>query len=137
MTSHQRVLNIFLQKKLSDLLINGIKALLTDQTKRIMAELPSNHPYFHNHSFRNSHFTIASSITSLGNDCHKLSTKHQALLRFSLTEYEAIKNTLDISDRKFYEQYHKLLNHLIYKNTQMVKELDEYLKDHLAIYSLA
>ena len=101
-----------------------------------MTELPPNHPYLHNHSSRNSHFPKASFIASLRDDYHKFSIEHQNSLRSSLTEYKTIKNTLNLSDRKSYKQHHKLLNHLIRENTQMAKELDETLKDHLAPYSL-
>ena len=78
-----------------------MRARLTDENRKIMTEQPPKHPYFHNHYPRTSHFVIGSSITALRNDYHKLSTEHQALLQSSLAEYEAIKNTLDISDRKF------------------------------------
>ena len=101
-----------------------------------MAELPRNPPYFHSHSPRNSHFSKASFIATLRDVYYKLSLEHQALLLSSLAEYKAIKNTLDISYRKSYKQYHKLLNHLIRQNTQMANELDNSLKDHLTPYSL-
>jgi len=100
-----------------------------------MAELPPNHPYFHNHAPRNSHFSKASFIASLRDDYYKLSIKHQNLLCSSLAEYKAIKNTLNLFDRKSYKQHHNILNHLILESIQMAKELDESLKDHLSPYS--
>jgi len=100
-----------------------------------MEELPPNHPYFHSHSPRNSHFPKASFIATLRDDYYKVSLEHQALLCSSLAEYKAIKNILNISNRKSYKQYNKLLNHLIRENIQTTNELDESLKDHLAPYS--
>ena len=100
-----------------------------------MVEILPNHPYFHKHSPRNSHFPKVSFIASLRDDYYNLSIKHQNLLRLSLLEYNAIKNTLNLFDRKSYKQYHNLLNHLIHENTLTAKELNETLKDYLSLYS--
>ena len=74
-----------------------------------MADIP-NYPYAQHHSLKNSHFSKASFITSLRDDYYKLQIKHQNLLQSSLTEHEAIKNTLIPSERKNYKHYHKPLN---------------------------
>ena len=100
-----------------------------------MVELSSNQPYFHNHSPINFHFPKASFIASLRDDYDKLSIENQNLLHSSLAKYKAIKNTLNLFDRKSYK-HHSLLNRFIRENTQMAKELEETLKEHLAPYSL-
>jgi len=100
-----------------------------------MADIP-NFPYAQYYSLKNSHFSKASFIASLRDDDYKLQLKHQNLLQSSLTEYEAIKNTLTPSKRKNYKHYHKLLNQLIFESTKTAKRLNKTLKDYLSIYSL-
>lgn len=101
-----------------------------------MADIP-NHPYMQHHSLKNSHFPKASFIASLRDDYYKLRIKHQNLLQFSLSEYEAMKNTLTLSEQKAYKRYHNLLNQLIRENTETTRELDETLKTTSLYIALA
>ena len=78
---------------------------------------------------KKTHFPKTSFIASL-RDYYKLRIKHQNLLQLSLSEYEAIKDTLTPSEHRVYKRYHKLLNQLICENTKTTRELDETLKDY-------